>query len=91
MLFWKQIVLPEGWKSNYYVIFVCVHCTINVFMDGVYFDLRKSAILHFWPTPNPIYYTSELLARGFKAARWTPLAAALGLVASALGQQIVLT
>ena len=26
---------------------------------------RKSAILYFWPTPNPLYYTSDLLARGF--------------------------
>ena len=27
---------------------------------GGFFDLRKSAILHFWPTPIPLYYTSDL-------------------------------
>ena len=46
--------------------------------------LRKSAILHFGPTPNPLYYTTDLLAGGFTGAGWTfgrnarPLAAALG-------------
>ena len=40
--------------------------------SGVFFDLRKSAILHFWLTPNPLYYyTSDLLARSFTAAIWT--------------------
>ena len=34
--------------------------------DGVSFDLRKSAILHFWPTPNPFRPTSTWLA-----AIWT--------------------
>ena len=37
----------------------------------VFFDLRKSGILHFLPTPNPLYYTSDLLARGFTAVIWT--------------------
>ena len=41
------------------------------FSGGVFFDLPKSAILHFWPTPNLLYYTSDLLARGFTAAIWT--------------------
>ena len=40
-------------------------------LDGVSFDLSKSDILHFWPTPNPLYYSSDLLARGYTAARWT--------------------
>ena len=38
---------------------------------GVFFDLRKSALLRFWPTPNPLYYPSDLLARDFKAVIWT--------------------
>ena len=38
---------------------------------GVFFDLRKSALLQFWPTPNPLYYTCDLLASGFTAAMWT--------------------
>ena len=48
---------------------VCV--TLHISCRWCIFDLRKSAILHFWPTPNPQYYTSDLLARGFAAARWT--------------------
>ena len=38
---------------------------------GVFFDLRKSAILQFWPTPNPLYYTSDLLAPGLTTTKWT--------------------
>ena len=64
-------------------------------MDGVFFDLRKSAILHLWPTPNPLYSTSDLQASvvlqllyGLVAAAPGPLAAVL---AAALGQDIVLT
>ena len=38
---------------------------------GVFFDLSKSTILHFRPTPNPPYHTSDLLAHGFTAAIWT--------------------
>ena len=40
-------------------------------IGGVFFDLRKSAKLHFWPTQNPLYYTFDLLAQGFAAAKWT--------------------
>ena len=43
----------------------------DIVIDGAFFDLHKSAILHFWPTQNPLYYTSDLLARGITAALWT--------------------
>jgi len=68
---------------------------------GVFFDLRKSAILHFWPTPNPLYYTSDLLARGLQllygllAAARGPLACPSrgarppSLSSAALGPEIV--
>ena len=36
----------------------------------VHLDLRNSVIFHFLPNPNPLYYTSDLLARGFKIAVW---------------------
>ena len=52
-------------KNQYFKIF-CLAPQNN----GVFFDLRKSAILHLWPTPNPLCYTSDLLARGFTAAIW---------------------
>ena len=55
--------------------FHCVHLstlyTTNQQTGGVFFDLHISAILHFWPTPNSPYYTSDLLARGITAAIWT--------------------
>ena len=35
------------------------------------YEVRTSVILHSWPTAHPLYYTSNLLARGFSAVSWT--------------------
>ena len=54
------------WLSHL-TVFAAIFGLLNL----LFFDLRKSAILHFWPTPNPLYNTSDLQARGFTAAIWT--------------------
>ena len=76
----SKIAFSDYLTSDWYKTFKNMFnlCNFSVFewfyldfitiIGGVFFDLRKSAILHFWPTPNPLYYTSDLLARGFTAA-----------------------
>ena len=72
-------------QSHYWSSFIYIYM--------VFFDLRKSAKLNFLPTKNPLYYTSDLLSRGFTAAKWTCGRSAQppSLSAAALGPENVLT
>ena len=48
------------WLLFLYLVWCCI-----------FRPIRKFATLHFWPMPNPLYYTSDLIARGFTATIWT--------------------